>query len=101
MEITKTQNERTALLSLAGRLDTNTSPRLRETFLEIFDNSDIIEIDFSGVDYVSSAGLRVLLMGQKNSNSRGKTMELKNVSQKVIEIFKITGFTDVFSINKL
>jgi len=98
MEIVKTQNEGTAILSLTGRLDTITSPKLQEALTEAIPLSDAIELDFSGIDYVSSAGLRVLLFGQKSMQSADKTMTLTNVSSEVMEVFEVTGFSGMLTI---
>jgi len=92
MEIEKTQNGDIATLNLTGRLDTVTSPILQKTLVEIMPGAQVIELDFADVDYVSSAGLRVLLFGHKNAQVSGKAMRLKNVSSDVREVFKITGF---------
>ena len=98
MEIVKTQNEGAATLSLTGRLDTITAPKLQEALTEVIPLSEAIELDFAGVDYVSSAGLRVLLFGQKNMQSADKTMKLTNVSSEVMEVFEITGFSGMLTI---
>jgi len=98
MEIIKTQNEKSAVLSLSGRLDTVTSPKLQDALTEVLSSSDKVELDFSGIDYVSSAGLRVLLFGQKKSHSSGKSMIIKNISADVMEVFEVTGFTGMLTI---
>ena len=94
MEIIKTGGG----LSLKGRLDTVTSPKLQEALAEIISSSETFELDFAGVDYVSSAGLRVLLQGQKNAQAAGKSMVLKNVTSEVKEVFDITGFSGILTI---
>ena len=94
MEITKTG----AGLSLKGRVDTVTSPKLQEALAEVMPSDEQIELDFAEVDYVSSAGLRVLLQGQKNAQAAGKTMTLKNVSSEVMKVFDITGFSGILTI---
>ena len=99
MEIKKTQNGETVLLSLEGRLDTLNSPQLQKTLSEAFPEVAAIELDFERVEYVSSAGLRVLLLAEKNAISSGKSMTLKNVSDEIMEIFEVTGFTSILSIN--
>jgi len=99
MEIKKTQNENTTILSLKGRLDTVTSPKLQDALTDVLSDSDVTELDFSNIDYVSSAGLRVLLFGQKKSQASGKTMMLKNVSPEVMEVFEITGFSGMLTID--
>jgi len=98
MEIKKHQNGDTNILSLSGRLDTVTSPKLQETLMAELLTSASIELDFAEVDYVSSAGLRVLLLGEKNAKSSGKSMTLKNVSAEVQEVFEITGFSGILTI---
>ena len=98
MEIKKTQNDENILLSLEGRLDTLTATKLQEAFVEVFSTAATIDLDFAGVDYISSAGLRVLLLGEKNAKAAGKTLTLKNVSAEVMEIFDITGFTGILNI---
>ena len=99
MEIKKTQNENTTILSLKGRLDTVTSPKLQDALTDVLSDSDVTELDFSNIDYVSSAGLRVLLFGQKKAQASGKTMKLKNVSPEVMEVFEITGFSGMLTID--
>lgn len=98
MDIEKTQNGDIAVLTLTGRLDTVTSPNLQKTLVEIMPGAQVIELDFTGVDYVSSAGLRVLLFGQKNTQATGKAMRLKNVSSDVREVLKVTGFDGMLTI---
>ena len=98
MEITKTGSEKSVCLSLNGRLDTVTSPKLQDALTEVLTDCDDVVLDFSGIDYVSSAGLRVLLFGQKKSQSSGKSMKLLNVSSDVLEVFEVTGFTGMLSI---
>jgi len=98
MDIRKTQNENMMVLSLSGRLDTITSPKLQRILSEEIQQSDVVELDFADVDYVSSAGLRVLLSGEKSSKASGKTMTLKNVSPEIMKIFEITGTTEALNI---
>ena len=98
MEIKKTQTEDTCVLTLIGRIDTVTSPKLQEELTATIRSATKTELDFAKVDYVSSAGLRVLLLGEKNAKSAGKTMTLKNVSTEVMEVFDITGFSAILTI---
>jgi len=98
MEITKTQSGKSVDLGLNGRLDTVTSPKLQDALAEVLNDCDDVVLDFAGIDYVSSAGLRVLLFGQKKSQSSGKSMKLKNVSSEVMEVFEVTGFTGMLTI---
>ncbi|MCL2078271.1 MAG: STAS domain-containing protein [Oscillospiraceae bacterium] len=98
MEIDKAQNGDICVLTLTGRLDTATSPKLQEILTETISSSEKIELDFAAVDYVSSAGLRVLLSGEKNVKVNGKTMTLKNILPEVMEVFEITGFSGILTI---
>jgi anti-anti-sigma factor len=98
MEIKKTQIGENVLLTLEGRLDTLTAPKLQEVLIAAFPAAAAVDLDFAGVEYVSSAGLRVLLLGEKNAKAAGKTMTLKNVSAEVMEVFEITGFAGILTI---
>ena len=99
MEISKTQSGETCVLTLDGRLDTITAPLLQTAMEDAFTSADHTRLDFSAVDYVSSAGLRVLLLGEKKAKAAGKTMTLRNVNAEVMEVFSITGFSDVLTID--
>jgi anti-anti-sigma factor len=98
MEIKKMQNGLTGILNLIGRLDIVTAPKLQEALTEVITSAEKVELDFAGVDYVSSAGLRVLLLGEKNAKAAGKSMTLKNVSHEVMDVFEITGFSGILTI---
>ena len=85
------------VIKIEGRLDTTTAPELEKTI-----NNEGVELknlvlDFKGVDYISSAGLRVLLTAQKKMNVQGG-MELINVGEAVMDIFEMTGFADILVI---
>lgn len=97
MEIKTTKSGTTFMVSLKGRLDTNTAPDLEQILSNEFETTDNLILDFTELEYVSSAGLRVLLLSQKNMNKKG-TMTLKNVQPQVMEVFEITGFTDILTI---
>lgn len=97
MEIKKTQNGNDLIVSLEGRLDTTTAPRLEEEIrLSIGDVRNLI-FDFKKLDYISSAGLRVLLATQKIMNKQG-SMVIRNVNETVMEVFFVTGFVDILTI---
>ena len=98
MEIKKTQAGDHILLSLEGRLDTLTAPKLQAALTETFPDAVVIELDFEQVEYVSSAGLRVLLLGEKTTKAAGKSIVFKNVSAEIMEVFEITGFTGILNI---
>ena len=82
---------------LEGRLDTTTAPELEAKLKEVLGDSKELNFDFTGLEYISSAGLRVLLASQKVMNKQG-TMKIKNVNETVKEIFEVTGFSDILTI---
>ncbi len=85
-------------LALDGRLDTTTAPRLQEVLLPAYDEANDITLDFTKLAYVSSAGLRVLLMGQKEAKKKGGAMALTGVSEEIMEVLEMTGFADMLTI---
>lgn len=97
MNIQKTVNGTTLAVQLEGRLDTTTSPKLEEELRGSIDGVTSLVIDFEKLEYISSAGLRVLLSMQKIMNKQGE-MLLKNVSETIMEVFEVTGFSDILSI---
>ena len=86
-----------ALLELSGRLDTTTAPVLDKTILEEISESANLVLDLKGLEYISSAGLRVLLSAQKRMRKSG-SMKLMNVCEEVMEVFEMTGFADILEI---
>lgn len=86
-----------AVYSLEGRLDTSTAPQLEEAVNGNISELNDLSFDFTKLEYISSAGLRVLLSTQKTMNKQGK-MVIKNVSEEVMEIFDVTGFSDILTI---
>lgn len=84
-------------VELIGRLDTNTSPILEGELASSIDGVKELILDFKGIDYISSAGLRVLLQAQKIMNKQG-SMRLTNVNDSVMEVFEITGFADILTV---
>ncbi len=98
INITKnTAGEKTEL-KLSGRLDTTTAPQLEAAVKELPEAISAFSLDFSELEYLSSAGLRVILAAQKMMNSRNGKMEVRNVNETIMEIFEVTGFTDVLTI---
>ena len=85
------------ILTIEGRLDTTTAPELEKTINNEGESLENLVLDFKGVDYISSAGLRVLLTAQKKMNAQG-SMELRNVSETVMDIFEMTGFAEILVI---
>ena len=97
MEIIKEKNGTRFDLSLVGRLDTTTAPQLEEVVTNELDGVDTLSLDFAKLEYISSAGLRVLLAAQKLMNKQGN-MTIKNVNDDINEVFEITGFSDILTI---
>ena len=85
------------VIKIEGRLDTTTAPELEKTINNEGAELKKLVLDFKGVDYISSAGLRVLLTAQKKMNVQG-SMELINVGEAVMDIFEMTGFADILVI---
>ena len=98
MIINKTLDNGKLTLALDGRLDTTTAQQLQDALIPAFDEVKEIMLDFAKLAYVSSAGLRVLLMGQKTANAKGASMTVSGVSGEIMEIFNITGFSDMLKI---
>ena len=97
MIITKNIDGETLTFTLEGRLDTTTSPQLEEDLKQSVGGVTELIFDFSGVEYISSAGLRVLLAAQKVMNRQG-SMKLMGVNENVLEVFEITGFIDILTL---
>lgn len=84
-------------LSIKGRLDTTTAPELERELDCALAEINALVLDFSSLDYVSSAGLRVILKAQKIMGAKG-SMKLVGVNETIMEIFEITGFSDILTI---
>ena len=97
MTITKKQNGTALEIALEGRLDTMTSPELEKELNERLDNAEELVFDFANVEYISSAGLRVLLSAHKKMSGKGG-MKIRNINEIVREVFEVTGFTDILTI---
>lgn len=97
LNIEKKTGEKSLEIVLEGRLDTTTAPQLEEVVKNELDGKETLVYDLAKLEYISSAGLRVLLSSQKKMNSQG-TMTVKNVSEEVNEIFDVTGFSDILNI---
>ncbi len=97
MTITKQQNGTTLLLALEGRLDTMTAPELEKELAGSLDSADSLVLDFTALNYISSAGLRVLLSAHKQMSAK-RGLTIKNVNEIVREVFDVTGFSDILTI---
>ena len=97
LTIKKTANEPELTIALAGRLDTVTAPELEKELKSSLDGVTALTIDMDGLEYISSAGLRVLLAAQKLMNRQGE-MKVVHVNETIMEIFEVTGFSDILTI---
>lgn len=97
MNINLNKTEKTLTVELEGRLDTTTAPQFEACLKENVCDSETLVMDFSKLEYISSAGLRVILAAQKVMNKQGK-MVVKNVNDTIMEVFEITGFSDILNI---
>lgn len=97
MTINKNVNGTELSLEVEGRLDTVTAPELEAVLKSSVDGITELVFDFAALQYVSSAGLRVLLSAQKIMNKQG-TMVIRNVGETVMEVFEVTGFSDILTI---
>ena len=97
MTIEKNLNGTELTITIAGRLDTTTAPQLEAEFKQNINGVEKLVLDFAALEYLSSAGLRVLLAAQKVMNKQGE-MVVRNVNETISEIFEVTGFSDVLTI---
>lgn len=97
MTIEKMTNGNELTITLIGRLDTTTAPKLEAELKQSIGGVEKLVLDFSSLEYLSSAGLRVLLAAQKVMNKQGE-MIVRNVNETIAEIFEVTGFSDVLTI---
>ena len=97
MTIVKNLNGTELTVAIAGRLDTTTAPQLEAEFKMSIEGIEKLVLDFAELEYLSSAGLRVLLSTQKAMNKQGE-MIIKNVNDTINEIFEVTGFVDILTI---
>lgn len=97
MDIIKNANGKTLNIALVGRLDTITAPDLDKELKDSLPGVETLAFDFSKLEYISSAGLRVLLSAQKVMNKQG-SMTLSSVNDSILEVFEMTGFSDILTI---
>lgn len=97
MNIEKICNENSITLKVSGRLDTTTAPSLENAVSEAVGSCEYLILDFANLEYISSAGLRVILKAQKAMISKGG-MQVQHVGETIMEIFEITGFSDILTI---
>jgi anti-sigma B factor antagonist len=97
LNIEKTIEKEAGSLTLAGRLDTVTAPELEQVIQEMLPGLTELTLDLTELEYISSAGLRVLLSAQKAMNRQGR-MTVTHVNETIMEIFDVTGFSDILTI---
>ena len=97
MTIEIKKNAEETIIAVTGRLDTTTAPALDKTINEDIGDTKNLILDVKGMEYISSAGLRVLLSAQKKMQKIG-SMKVKNVCEEVMEVFEMTGFADILVI---
>ena len=97
MNMTKTRNGTELTIALEGRLDTTTAPELEQALKQDLEGATALTLDLSRLDYISSAGLRVLLSAHKAMSRKGG-MKVTHVNEIVNEVFEVTGFSDILTI---
>ena len=97
LNITKKIENTSAVFALEGRLDTVTAPELEAALKEVLNGLTELTLDFEKLEYISSAGLRVLLSAQQTMTKQG-VMRVTHVNETIMEIFEVTGFIDIITI---
>lgn len=97
LNIQKTVENNTAVFTLEGRLDTVTGSEFERVLVETLPDLTDLTLDLTGLDYISSAGLRILLSAQKQMNRQGE-MKITGVNETIAEIFEVTGFSTILTI---
>ena len=97
MTIKQKKNGTALEIALFGRLDTATAPELEAALQEALPGTETLTLDFENLDYISSAGLRVLLSAQKTMNQQG-SMKVVRANEMILEIFEVTGFSDILTV---
>ena len=92
MNIEESRDDNRVLLSIAGKIDINSANEFQSTLLKAFQKASNVVIDMHDVAYISSAGLRVLVIGQKTAMAKGGKMIITNVSPAVADVFRVSGF---------
>lgn len=98
MDVKELKKEDKIVLDISGRVDATNSSVLQNAILLAFQKMKTVELDFANVQYIASAGLRALMIGQKTAMSKGGSMTVRNVSDMVMEVFDMTGFSDILTI---
>lgn len=98
MTIGKSKEGETLLMAVSGRVDTTTAPELEKEVKTELGDVSVLEMDLKETEYISSAGLRVLLEASKMMQLKGGSMRVKNVNAQVMDVFKVTGFDKILRI---
>ncbi len=98
MTITEVKGEGAIQLNVEGQVDTVTAPELQQKILTSFQKSNEVVLDLAQVGYMSSAGLRALLLGQKTAQSKGGKLHIINVQAQVMQVFQMSGFSKILTI---
>ena len=97
MTVNEVKLEDAIRLDVEGRVDTTTAPQLQQAILTAFQKTKDLVVNFEQVEYISSAGLRSLLIGEKTAKSKGGSMTITGANEAVIEVFKVTGFINILT----
>lgn len=100
MEITCNVSDELASIAVTGKLTVQTAPELEQAIAEVSQTAKDIDIDFTDLDYISSAGLRVLVGTERATKTKGGTMRILHPDDKVYEVFEMTGLADVLTIER-
>lgn len=98
MNITKINKDDKLIVTLEGRLDTITAPQLQGELLPLFETNKAIVLNFENLAYISSAGLRVLLLGEKTAKSSNAKMTITAVPESIMDVLEMTGFSEILNI---
>ena len=98
MKISAKQMEDSCVLSIEGRIDKNSCKQFGEELMRVIESSDCVYLDFTEVEYVSSAGLRALLSAQKKVNRTGKELVIRNINEIVEAVFEQVGFMGILTV---
>ncbi len=98
MNVIKIVNSDNITLQVEERVDTSTAPQLQYEIDKVIEETDKLVLDFKELIYISSAGLRVLLSAHKSMDKKAGTLVITNVSEDILEIFEVTGFSDILNI---
>ena len=97
MNVTSSKNEKQLTVSIQGSVDTVTAPELDKYLQENLDGINDLVFDFSAVDYISSAGLRVIMMANQSMEECDGSLTIRNVNEDVMEVFEMTGFDSLLN----